>query len=186
MDILDVVVLAGRGSARASEDRGAWLKADGDALYVDTEGSLSAKRMLTMGRALRQILTRSHRRRSNEGVRLKGKAGERFRRCAGACPSPLLVAELHVLDAVWGHSHPHEVRRRAAPRSQAVFDVSRFCFYFQSRGPDPLRGGGRAPTDLKIKIARPRDPVHRRYTRLCTQTSHRTPARCVLAHMANG
>ena len=33
--------------ARASEDRGAWLKADGDALYVDTEGSLSAKRMLT-------------------------------------------------------------------------------------------------------------------------------------------
>ena len=27
MDILDVVVLAGRGSARASEDRGAWLKA---------------------------------------------------------------------------------------------------------------------------------------------------------------
>ena len=27
MDILDVVVLAGRGSARASEDRGAWLEA---------------------------------------------------------------------------------------------------------------------------------------------------------------
>ena len=27
MDILDVFVLAGRGSARASEDRGAWLKA---------------------------------------------------------------------------------------------------------------------------------------------------------------
>ena len=26
MDILDVFVLAGRGSARASEDRGAWLK----------------------------------------------------------------------------------------------------------------------------------------------------------------
>ena len=34
MDVLDVVVLAGRGSARASEDRGAWLKAGAARVFV--------------------------------------------------------------------------------------------------------------------------------------------------------
>ena len=69
---------------------------DGDALYVDTEGSLSAKRMLTMGRALRQILTRSHRRRSNEGVRLKGKAGEGLNR-ASVPEERAMLSRVHVL-----------------------------------------------------------------------------------------
>ena len=42
------------------------------------------------------------------------------------------------------------------PLSQADFGCFRACFCFLSRGPDPLRGGGRAPTDPEIKNARPR------------------------------
>jgi len=41
------------------------------------------------------------------------------------------------------------------PLSQADFGCFRACFCFQSRGADPLRGGGRAPTDPEIKNARP-------------------------------
>ena len=66
----------------------------------------------------------------------------------------------HFLDAVVvgvTHDPPTRYRRRrAAPLSQADFDGSTFCFCFQSRGPDPLRGGGRAPTDPEIKKTRPR------------------------------
>ena len=104
-DILDVVVLAGRGSARASEDRGAWLKA-------------GAARV------------RAH---------------------------PTMVYFSIFWDAVVVKvTHdPHEVGG-AQRRSRRLFlTVSTLCFCFQSRGPDPLRGGGRAPTDPEIKNARP-------------------------------
>ena len=71
------------------------------------------------------------------------------------------------LDAVCGGSltchDPHErgiaiggAQRRS--RFYILFlTVLHYVLFFQSRGPDPLRGGsGRAPTDPEIKNARPR------------------------------
>ena len=52
-------------------------------------------------------------------------------------------------------------QRRAVPLSQADFGCFRACFCFQTRGPDPLRGGGRAPTDREIKTGRPRQTEKR-------------------------
>ena len=55
--------------------------------------------------------------------------------------------------AVWGHSHPHEVGGAQRSARRLFFTVSPFCFCFQSRGAEPLRGGGRAPTHPEIKNA---------------------------------
>ena len=53
------------------------------------------------------------------------------------------------------NTSPHEVSGAQWPLSQADFGCFRACFCFLSRGPDPLRGGGRAPTYREIKNARP-------------------------------
>ena len=60
-------------------------------------------------------------------------------------------------DAIFAQQYILAVRRPlggAQRRSQAVFDGFYICFCFQSRGADPLRGGGRAPTHREIKNAR--------------------------------
>ena len=80
-----------------------------------------------------------------------------LRRCAGACAHPpLMVSVVTRFGMPFGVAHdPHEVGG-AQRRSRRLFmTASRFCFCFQSRGPDPLRGGGRAPTHPEIKNARP-------------------------------
>ena len=68
----------------------------------------------------------------------------------------LMVSAVTRFGMPFGVTHdPHEVGG-AQRRSRRLFlTASRFCFCFQSRGPDPLRGGGRAPTHPKIKNARP-------------------------------
>ena len=106
------------------------------------------------------------------------------RRCAGSCPSDYcLLFHFFGCRGRGGHSRPAaRSRRRAAPLSQAVFVGSTFCFCFQSRGADPLRGGGRGPTDPEIKkrsalaaLSPPRlDPLIRFRERILCTTWYRS------------
>ena len=83
-----------------------------------------------------------------------------------------MVSAVTRLGMPFGVTHdPHEVGG-AQRRSRRLFlTASRFCFCFQSRGPDPLRGGGRAPTHPEIKNARPGHGTRRIPVSLNTQVS---------------
>ena len=53
------------------------------------------------------------------------------------------------------HTSPHEVSGAQCLSRRLILAVFELVFVFSLGGPDPLRGGGRAPTDLEIKNARP-------------------------------
>ena len=85
-----------------------------------------------------------------------------------------------VLDQYWcRHTSPYmrsAARSGPVPLSQADFGCFRACLCFQTRGPGPLRGGGRAPTHREIKTGRPcsrRSAARRR--RWCDDTSPYLP-----------